>query len=69
MSLGQLCYNADKDINANEFMRVASIYEVVLARSMKKQQSHCWDITNEKEYSEAQQLVRLDSTGETLTLK
>jgi len=69
VSLGQFCYDANKDIYAGEFMKAASIYEAVLDSSIKKKQSHCWDISNEKEYSEAKQLVILDSTGETLTIK
>jgi hypothetical protein len=69
MSLGQFCYDADKDIHAAEFMRAASFYETVLIKAMESEQSQCWAISTEKEHQEAKKLVSMDSTGETLTLQ
>ena len=41
VSLGQLCYNADHDINSAEFMRAASHYQQVLTKAMEQKKSQC----------------------------
>ena len=69
VSLGQLCYNADNDINSAEFMRAASHYQQVLTKAMEHKKSQCWAIGSEKQQQEATLLVSMDATENTLTLK
>lgn len=69
VSLGQLCYNAEHDINSAEFMRAASHYQQVLTKAMEQKKSQCWIISNEKQRQEATLLVSMDATEGTLALK
>jgi len=69
VSLGQLCYNADKDINSSEFMRGAQHFQQALSKAMKAKNSTCWGIESKAQHDEAKRLVLMDSSGETLALK
>ena len=69
VSLGQFCYNADNDINSGEFMRLANYYQPVLKQAMARKKSQCWAVKGDKQLQEANLLVSIDSTGNTLTLK
>ena len=69
VSLGQLCYNAEKDINSAEFMSEASHYQQVLTKAISNKKSTCWRISSQNELAEAQRLVSMDATSEVLILK
>lgn len=68
MSLGQLCYNPDEDINAHNFMEKAVLLEKPLSLSIKSKDHTCIELKNQKELSEAKFLVSMDSTKKALTL-
>lgn len=69
ISLGQLCYDADNDINANDFIRGANHFHQQLVEASDNKKSACWNIATQSQLDEAQQLVLMDSTGETLVVK
>lgn len=69
VNLGQLCYNADQDLNSAEFMRGAEHFQQALSKAMKTKNSTCWNIETKKQHEEAKRLVLMDSSGETLKLK
>ena len=69
ISLGQLCYNADQDINADDFIKGASIYHESLVQAVQNKESICLPITSKAQLEEAQKLESMDASGKTLILK
>ena len=68
IGLGQLCYDAQKDINADDFVKEANYYSAPLKAAREDKASICLPIKSEKQLAEAKKMVLIDSTKETLTI-
>ncbi|GEA08050.1 hypothetical protein KUL42_28110 [Alteromonas sp. KUL42] len=67
--VAQLCYNADADIGAKDFLKQAQIFNAQLTAMSEARESGCVEIRSENAMEEAKRLVKSDSTQETLTIE
>ena len=64
--IAQLCYVADNDVGAKDFLRVASLLEQSLTILVEKKTSACLPLTSQAMLDEARRVVAADSTGNAL---
>lgn len=69
IAASQLCYNADADVGANDFLKNAQVFHAQLIAMSEEKKSGCIDITSKEALEEAKALVKADSTQETLSIK